>query len=137
MNKFVYKRRAILNLAAILEFGTETKMVPNLDVFRIQRPTSVPIFTDFSQFEQLLGIVSPICSTIIIIGMHNIRCVFGRLTYTVYARKGSITTVVKDKIVECITYMTCNLYWNIYHVFVPNALQIYMVFPHKKSQNLP
>ena len=39
-------------------------MVPNLDVFRIQRPTSVPIFTDFSQFEQLLGIVSPICSTI-------------------------------------------------------------------------
>ena len=64
MNKICVQKAAILNLAAILDFGTETKMVPNLDVFRIQRPTSVPIFTDFSQFEQLLGIVSPICSTI-------------------------------------------------------------------------
>ena len=63
MNKICVQKAAILSLAAILDFGTETEMVPNLDVFRIQRPTSVPIFTDFSQFEQLLGIVSPICST--------------------------------------------------------------------------
>ena len=31
MSKFA----AILNLAAILDFGTEKEMVPNLDVFRI------------------------------------------------------------------------------------------------------
>ena len=62
--RFVCKRSAILNLAAILDFGTETEMVPNLDVFRIKKPSSVPIFTTFSQFEQSLGIVSPICSTI-------------------------------------------------------------------------
>ena len=50
MNKICVQKAAILNLAAILDFGTETEMVPNLDVFRIQRPTSVPIFTTFSQF---------------------------------------------------------------------------------------
>ena len=64
MNKICVQKAAIFNLAAILDFGTETEMVPNLDVFRIQRPTTVPVFTTFSQVEQLLGIISPICSTI-------------------------------------------------------------------------
>ena len=63
MSKICAQKAAILNLAAILDFGTEEEMVPNLDVFRIQKPSSVPILTTFSQFEQLLSIVSPICST--------------------------------------------------------------------------
>ena len=33
MNKICVQKAAILNLAAILDFGTETEMVPNLDVF--------------------------------------------------------------------------------------------------------
>ena len=37
----------------MLDFGTKPEWAPNLDVFSIQRPTSVPIFTTFSHFEQL------------------------------------------------------------------------------------
>ena len=68
MSNIYVQKAAILNLAAILDFGTETEMVPNLDVFRIQKPSYVPIFPTFSQFQQSLGIVSPICSTITILG---------------------------------------------------------------------
>ena len=47
MNKICVQKAAILNLAAILDFGTETEMVPNLDVFRIQRPTLCANFHRF------------------------------------------------------------------------------------------
>ena len=53
MNK-ICVQTAILNLAAILDFGTETEMVPNLDVFIIQRPTSVPISQMFLNLNNCL-----------------------------------------------------------------------------------
>ena len=54
---------AILNLAAILDFGAEFDLAPNQDVFSIQRPTSVPIFTLFTENEQFFCIAAPICRT--------------------------------------------------------------------------
>ena len=54
MSKICVQKAAILNFAAILDFGTETEMVPNLDVFRIQKPSSVPIFTTFFNLNNRL-----------------------------------------------------------------------------------
>ena len=56
---------AILNLAAILDFGSQSAWALKMSLEYkdlIQRPGSVPIFTTFS-IEQSLGIVSPFCST--------------------------------------------------------------------------